>query len=560
VPVQTAALYLLGAGVLGYNAVLLWGLHRLDARAASPLAYQWFARLQIGLDWFTMALLVYLTGGIESPTIYFFLFHIMIASLLLPHDRGFFYVTLAPILVGAIAILEYQGVLSHVAVFGGQRYGDAVYVASNVVFFAAACYAMAYFSMFISRRLRKREGELAGLYRSVRATTSTLDLPRVLERLVEETAQALQCKAAAIRLLDKTGSYLEIVAAHGLGEKYRDEAPVEVARAPIDQETLSGKTVLVPDTAEEDRFRYPDRIAAEGIRSVMSAPLIGKTGAIGVLRAYDGTAGSFAEDDAEFLTAIATQGAVAIENAQAYQMLQDLDRSKSEFVRMVTHELRSPAQVVFSLLNVLDRGYVGDLSEKQADLVARARRRIEFLQTLIDDLLDLAAGKADVLASAERGLVSVDQVVREVERRFEARARDKGLALHVACPAESLYVWGDEGELDRMINNLVSNAVKYTQEGGVRLTLEQVDGAAQIVVRDTGIGIPEDALPQLFQEFYRARNARSVEEKGTGLGLSIVKDLVGRYGGQIEVESMEGEGTVFRLTLPLAESRAMSTP
>jgi K+-sensing histidine kinase KdpD len=431
-------------------------------------------------------------------------------------------------------------------------------VASNVVFFAAACYAMAYFSMFISRRLRKREDELAGLYRSVRATTSTLDLPRVLERLVEETTQALHCKAAAIRLLDKTGSHLEIVAAHGLSEEYRDEAPVEVARAPIDQETLSGKTVLIPDTAEEGRFRHPDRIAAEGIRSVMSAPLSGKTGAIGVLRAYDGTAGCFTGDDAEFLTAIAAQGAVAIENAQAYQMLQDLDRSKSEFVRMVTHELRSPVQVVISLLNVLDRGYAGDLSEKQGDLVTRARRRIQFLQALIDDLLDLAAGKADVLASAERGLVSVDQVVREVERRFEARARDKGLALHVACPAESLYVWGDQGELDRMINNLVSNAIKYTQEGEVRLTLERVDGAAQIVVCDTGIGIPEDALPELFQEFYRARNARSVEEKGTGLGLSIVKDLVDRYGGQIEVESVEGKGTMFRLTLPLAESRPAS--
>jgi signal transduction histidine kinase len=377
----------------------------------------------------------------------------------------------------------------------------------------------------------------------------------VLERLVEETTRSLHCQAAAIRLLDKTGSYLQMATAHGLSEEYRDKAPIEVARAPIDQEALSGRTVLIPDAAREERFRYPAKVAAEGIRTVLSAPLIGKTGPIGVLRAYDTVPHYFSEDDADFLSAIAAQGAVAIENAQTYQMLETLDESKSQFVRMVTHELRSPVQVAFSLLNVLDRGYVGDLNEKQADLLARARRRLQFLQALIDDLLDLAAGKADVLASAERGLVALDQVLREVGQRFETRARDKGLALHLTCPAEPLHVWGDEDELDRMFNNLVSNAIKYTHEGEVRLMLERVDGGARIVVRDTGIGIPEGALPQLFDEFYRAPNAKSVEEKGTGLGLSIVKDLVERYGGEIEVESVEGEGSTFRVTLPLTEPR-----
>ena len=128
-----------------------------------------------------------------------------------------------------------------------------------------------------------------------------------------------------------------------------------------------------------------------------------------------------------FLGAIAAQGAVAIENAQAYQCLEELDESKSQFVRIVTHELRSPVQVVLSLLNVLDAGYVGELTEKQADLVGRARRRIEFLQTLIDDLLDLAAGKADVLATTERGLVSLTEVLQEVRDRYERRHEEKGL-------------------------------------------------------------------------------------------------------------------------------------
>jgi signal transduction histidine kinase len=209
--------------------------------------------------------------------------------------------------------------------------------------------------------------------------------------------------------------------------------------------------------------------------------------------------------------------------------------------------------VVTSLLNVLDRGYVGALNEKQADLVSRARRRIEFLQTLIDDLLALAAGKADVLATADRGLVSLTDVLKEVKGRHEAQAEEKGVDLLLTCPDDSLNVWGDRSELDRMLNNLVSNAVKYTQQGEVHLLLEQRDGFARLVVNDTGIGIPEDDLPRLFQEFFRARNAKKVKQTGTGLGLSIVKDLVDRYGGEIEVASVEGEGTTFTLRLPLTD-------
>jgi signal transduction histidine kinase len=553
--IPAVSLYLLGVGLLAYNALLWWGLGRLNAAPSCPnVVYQWFARFQIGLDWLAMALLIHFSGGIESLAIFYFLFHITIASLLLPHDRGFLYVTLGPILVGGVAFLEYQGVLPHVYVFEPARYDHPLYIAGVLFFFTTACYVMAYFSMTISQRLRRRENELAGLYQSVQAATSTLELPEVLERLAEATTKALQCKGVAIRLLDKTGSYLEMVGVYGLSEAYVEKGPIEVARARVDQEALSGKTVLVSDATHDGRLRYPDKIAAEGIHTILSTPLIGKHGPIGVLRVYGGSEHHFTEDDAAFLRAIATQGVVAIENAQAYQLLEELDKNKSQFVRIVTHELRSPVQVTKSLLNVLSRGYVGDLNEKQADLIERARRRILFLQTLIDDLLDLAAAKADVLATAERGLISLTDVLKEVQTRFEAPAQDKGLVLRLECQDETLNVWGDKNELDRMISNLVSNGVKYTREGEVRMRLERANGSARIVVSDTGIGIPEDALPHLFEEFYRAKNAKELQEAGTGLGLSIIKDLVERYSGQINVESTEGQGTTFTLTLPLAET------
>jgi signal transduction histidine kinase len=555
VNIQVAPLCLLGLGLLVYNALLWWVLKWLNADPSRPnVIYQWFARAQIGVDWISVALLVHLTGGVESPAIFFFLFYITIAALLLPHDRAFLYVTLAPILVGGVAFLEYHGVLTHVQVFEPSRHENTLYIAGILVFFTSSSYVMAYFSMTISRRLRRREDELAGLYHSMQAATSTLDLPQVLDRLAEATTKALRCKGAGIRLLDKTGSHLEVVGSYGLSDEYLDKAPIEVARAPIDQEALSGKTILIPDATTDTRLRYPDKVASEGIRTILSTPLMGKREPIGVLRAYGGTAYRFSEDDAAFLSAIAAEGAVAIENAQAYQLLENLDQEKSQFVRIVTHELRSPVQVTSSLLNVLGRGYVGDLNAKQVDLVDRAHKRIKFLQTLIDDLLDLAAGKADVLATAERGLVPFTDVIQEVYARYESAAQSKGLALHCECPGEGLTVWGDRSELDRILNNLISNAVKYTQEGQVRVQVERTDGFVRVVVADTGIGIPEDALPQLFSEFYRARNAKKLQETGTGLGLSIVKDLVHRYDGTIDVDSVEGQGTTFTLMLPLAKS------
>jgi len=553
VNIEPAPLYLLGLVMLAYNALFWLALKRLDRgpqRATST--YQWFGRIQIGLDWIAMALLIHWSGGIESPAVFYFLFYITIASLLLPHDRAFLYVTLAPILVGGIAVLEFHSVLPHIDVFEPSRYQDTLYIAAILFFFTSAAYVMAYFSITISRRLRRREDELAGLYRSVHATTSTLDLPEVLTRLAEATTKALGCKGAVIRLLDTSGSHLEVAGHYGLSPEYLDKAPIEVARARVDQEALLGKTVLIPDTTKDDRLRYPDKVIAEGIRAILSTPLTGKRGSIGVLRAYGSTSHRFTEEDAAFLSAIAAEGAVAIDNAQAYRLLENLDQQKSQFVRIVTHELRSPVQVTSSLLNVLGRGYVGELNEKQTDLVTRAYKRLQFLQTLIDDLLDLAAGKADVLATAERGLISLTEVLREVHSRYEPRALEKGLDLRCECPGEELNIWGDRSELDRIMNNLVSNAVKYTQAGQVRVQAERADHFVRIAVVDTGIGIPQDALPQLFEEFYRAPNAKELAETGTGLGLAIVKDLVERYDGTIEVESKEGEGTTFTVMLPLA--------
>jgi signal transduction histidine kinase len=555
-PVPERAAYAIGVSIFAYN-LLFWFTHgRLDALCPHfPAACQWFARVQIGFDWLAMSALIALSGGIESPAIVFFLFHITIASLLLPHDKGFLYVTLAPILVAGIAVLEARGILHHVSLFNPPRYSNPLYVVGVLVFFTSASYVMAYLAMSISRRLRRREGEISGLYESVRAATSTLELSAVLDRLSEATARVLGCQGAAIRLLDPTGRQLVAAASYGLSESFM-AAVLDLERSAIDREALAENKALFIDGVNDPRIVYPEANRQEGIRTILVAPLVGRSAPIGVLRAYGAEGHEFDRDDANFLLAVAAQGAIAIENAQAYEMLARLDRDKSQFVRTVTHELRSPVQVSQNLLALLDQGYVGQLTPEQKDLVTRARRRIEFLQTLVDDLLDLAAGKAGLQPRKEPEEVDLPPVVRDVCARFAAAAHSKGLQLRVEVEAAAVAVVGDAGEIDRMLNNLVGNAIRYTPHGQVAVQLTREGDVARITVSDTGIGIPADALSHLFEEFFRAANAKAIEEHGTGLGLAIVKGLVERYRGTISVDSREGRGTTFVVRLPLVAAGA----
>lgn len=550
VPLPLGAIITVGLGILAYNVVLRRGLDTLvRTRPGDSAAFERFARAQIGLDWAATTALIALSGGAESPAIMFFLFHITIASLLLPHQHGFLYVSVAPVMVGAVALLEATGVLPHVAIVQPARYRDPLYVGAVLIFFTAACYVMAYCSMAIATRLRRRERELGGLYDGVRDVTSTLEIADVLDRIVEAAARVLGCRAAAIRLIDRMRSQVEFAASWGLSETYRDEVPEEYAKSTLDQDTLRDGVVHVQDVERDARVWHPELVTDEGIASMLSVSIVGRAGPIGVLRAYGAPGHRFTDEDVAYLQAVAAHGAVAIDNAKAYKLLADLDRDKSQFLRITTHELRSPVRVTESLLMTLADGFAGPLTADQNELLHRAQRRLASLHALIDDLLDLAAGKAQMVR-VERREVDVRAIVAEVAERFGAVAREKGITLTLETPDEPLLVFCDPGDLERIAVNLVSNAVKYTKQGGVTVTLGRDADGVRLDVADTGIGIPAEALPHLFREFYRASNAKATEEAGTGLGLSIIKLLVERYGGRTSVSSEEGRGTTFVVTIP----------
>jgi two-component system, OmpR family, phosphate regulon sensor histidine kinase PhoR len=232
--------------------------------------------------------------------------------------------------------------------------------------------------------------------------------------------------------------------------------------------------------------------------------------------------------------------------------VRDLARADAaRFLRRVTHDLRQPIAAARTILSVLADGSAGPLSPPQADLVGRAERRLDFLQALVDDLIDLAMAQHRPGTDAAHSCPSLGQLAADVCGRFEAAARAHGVALECDAPANPLAVAADAADIALALDHLVSNAVNYSPGGTVRVSVGADRDTARLVVSDTGIGIPDEARLHLFDEFYRADGARALDPLGTGLGLAIVKAVVDRCGFTIDVESAEGRGTTVSVRIPL---------
>jgi signal transduction histidine kinase len=245
---------------------------------------------------------------------------------------------------------------------------------------------------------------------------------------------------------------------------------------------------------------------------------------------------------------------------EAYNDLEEASEAKNRFIVTVTHELRAPLAAVQSMLKVITEGYTGDISPKAKELMARAENRIIFLLELVSDLLDLARNQLN-LVEIERTDVNLNEVIAELIDGIQDRAAAKRVELTTNIPSENIIIEGDRKEFEKLFGNLLSNAVKYTPEGGqASLTAELNGDKVNCVVADTGIGIPEESIEKLFDEFFRAGNAKDVAEYGTGIGLAIVKRIVDEYNGEISVESELGHGTKFSVSLPLHTQKADASP
>lgn len=238
----------------------------------------------------------------------------------------------------------------------------------------------------------------------------------------------------------------------------------------------------------------------------------------------------------------------------AFDKIRALEEKKSDFLRTAAHQLRSPLSAVRSLLDVILGGFAGDAA-RQEEMLRRARERADLMLVMVSDLLALSQLKDPDAARPEPAeRVDVCALIGEIEALYRPKAAEKGVRLAAACPAVPHAVLASADDVRQVLTNLMDNAINYTPAGGsVDCAVTAAGGTVSIAVRDTGIGIaPEDA-GRVFEEFYRAPNAKKAHALGTGLGLAIVKRTVEKWNGSVAVESRPHEGTTFTITLPSAD-------
>ncbi|RPI58818.1 MAG: sensor histidine kinase, partial [Chloroflexi bacterium] len=232
---------------------------------------------------------------------------------------------------------------------------------------------------------------------------------------------------------------------------------------------------------------------------------------------------------------------------------EELDRVKTAFMRKVAHELRAPIAAIQSFLVSILAGYGSP--QVQREMQERAVLRAGELLDLVNDLLNLSRLK-DAKMEPKVQEVSLKKVLDEVLSLHGPDAQQKRIVLDVTCE-ECPPILADPGHIKQLWTNLISNAIKYTPEGGrVRVRLRAQDGSVVGEVEDTGIGIGPEDLPRLFEEFFRTEKAKAFAQYGTGLGLSIVRQIVTECGGEIGVESEVAKGTRFTFRLPAAPAPA----
>lgn len=242
----------------------------------------------------------------------------------------------------------------------------------------------------------------------------------------------------------------------------------------------------------------------------------------------------------------------ALERANA--QLRQKDKVKNEYVLRVTHDIKGHLTAVLGSLDVISGEMVGPLTAEQRDFVSRAYRRTTSCLEFIGALLKLTRMKLTGRLEAER--FSLKKCILNALSLVQSRAGDKSITLTHRMDPDIDMIWGESVLIEDTIANLLINAVKYTPQGGkVDLEVKRDNEFVQVRIADTGIGVPEAALPLLFEEFYRADNARATERDGTGLGLAFAKQVVERHGGQIWFENNPGGGSVFTFTLPAEPHR-----
>jgi signal transduction histidine kinase len=328
----------------------------------------------------------------------------------------------------------------------------------------------------------------------------------------------------------------------------------------VGQTAITLEPAQVPDITVPGAYdsRLRGNLIESGVRAILAVPMVREGQLIGCLVVSRDRPGEFPAESIELLRTFATQSALAIQNARLFHEIADKSRQleaasrhKSEFLANMSHELRTPLNAVIGFSEVLLQRMFGELNDKQDEYLKDIYASGQHLLSLINDILDLSkieAGRMELAPAPFHLPTALENAVTLVKER----ASRHGIALQLDIDPRLGELVGDERKVKQVLLNLLSNAVKFTPEGGrISLKASRRDGAVEISVTDTGIGIaPEDQVA-VFEEFRQVGSDETRKQEGTGLGLTLAKKFVELHGGQIWVESQLGRGSTFTFTLHL---------
>jgi signal transduction histidine kinase len=418
----------------------------------------------------------------------------------------------------------------------------------------------------LEQRVEDRTRELS---ESLEQQTATAEVLRVISQSPTDVEPVLRAVAAAARRFCG-GDDATIVLREGtdLVQVAHDGSLLLIANArfPFDRSstvghaTLEGTTVHIPDVTSlaPSEYAFTQALSGEvGVRALLVAPMLREEGAIGCIVLRRPEPGAFTPRQVELLETFAAQAVIAIENVRLFNEIRDKSRQlevasqhKSQFLANMSHELRTPLNAIIGYTEMLADGLYGDLGEKAQGVLERVQTNSRHLLGLINDVLDLSKIEAGQLVLAMEDY-SVADMVGTVLAATDSLARAKDLKLESHVAAGLPTGTGDARRLSQVLLNLVGNAIKFTDRGGVEIRAAQAADRFEISVVDSGPGIAPADQARIFDEFQQVDNTSTRKKGGTGLGLSISRRIVELHGGRIIVQSEVGKGSTFTVSIPI---------
>lgn len=395
------------------------------------------------------------------------------------------------------------------------------------------------------------------------AITSTLGLRTILYLLLGNVDRFLPFShASAVRLWNRQTGTFKPEASRNIGvERW------PLADFPFDSELRETKTPLVIANLQRDpRTRKNVFFRRHALVSYLGVPLVVSDEVLGVLEYYTKEEHLFTEEEMEFLSALAAQAAIAIQKAQLYEQTKrqasdlqeknaELERSngvKSAFLRVMSHEFRTPLTVAMGYCEMLLDGLLGPLSEEQSKAVRVILTQSTDLLTLSDNVLEATILETETV-TVETTEVDFRKLVEDLQSAYRVPP-DKDVALEWRLPAELPPIRTDGGKLKGILKHLLSNAIKFTEKGFVIVSVRhlQAQQAVELKVEDTGIGIPRHLNSHILELFRQVDGSDTRIYGGVGLGLYFVKKFTDMLGGRVEIESEIGKGSIFTVIVPLS--------